>query len=87
MTMPTMGLDDAEYRQRASAAGKASILLWLVGGLIYNTCQRRSISISRSSQLGQQFVGGPPRVPRTCAPVQRLRLLTPHEVAWQMHAD
>ena len=33
--MPTMGLDDAEYRQRASAAGKASILLWLVGGLTY----------------------------------------------------
>src|SRR5258708_36508664 len=30
-----MGLDDAEYRQRASAAGKASILLWLVGGLTY----------------------------------------------------
>src|SRR6267378_2814652 len=41
----------------------------------------------RSSQPGQQFVGGPPRVPRTFAPAQRLRLLTPHEVAGQMHAD
>src|ERR1700730_283278 len=40
----------------------------------------------RSSQLGQQFVGGPP-VPLTFAPAQRLRLLTPHEVAGQMHAD
>src|SRR5258708_2784602 len=44
--MPTMGLDDAEYRQRASAAGKASILLWLVGRLLYNTYFRHLISIS-----------------------------------------
>ena len=44
--MPTMGLGDAEYRQRASAAGKASILLWLVGGLTYNTYFRHLISIS-----------------------------------------
>jgi hypothetical protein len=44
--MPTMGLDDAEYRQRASAAGKASILLWLVSGLLYNTYYRHLISIS-----------------------------------------
>src|SRR6266446_9068602 len=44
--MPTMGLDDAEYRQRASAAGKASILLWLVSGLLYNTYFRHLISIS-----------------------------------------
>jgi len=41
----------------------------------------------RSSQPGQQFVGGPPRVPLTFAQAQRLRLLTPHEVAGQMHAD
>jgi len=26
-------------------------------------------------------------VPLTSAQAQRLRLLTPHEVAWQMHAD
>jgi len=83
--------DDGAGRRRVPAAslrsGEASILLWLVGGLIYNTYQRHLISISRSSQLGQQFVGGPPRVPLTFAPAQRLRLLTPHEVAWQMHAD
>jgi len=46
VTMPTMGLDDAEYHQRASAAGKASIFLWLVGDLIYNTYHRHLISIS-----------------------------------------
>jgi len=46
VTVPTMGLDDAEYRRRASAAGKASILLWLVGGLTYNTYHRHLISVS-----------------------------------------
>jgi len=40
-----MGLDDAEYRSRASAEGKASILLWLVGGLT-STIRRHLISIS-----------------------------------------
>src|SRR5260370_29299302 len=59
-----------------------------MGSLVPSHGFNESAEISlRSSQLGQQFVGGPPRVPRTFAPAQRLRLLTPHEVAGQMHAD
>src|SRR6266446_4605477 len=46
VTMPTMGLDDAEYHQRASAAGKASIFLWLVAASSTNTYHRHLISIS-----------------------------------------
>jgi hypothetical protein len=64
-----MGLDDAEYRQRASAAGKASILLWLVGGYIswlatlVLKCQQR-----RPQQVLVAFSGGTWRVNSTPQP-------------------
>ena len=44
--MPTMGLDDAVYRQRATAAAKAAVFLWLLGGFIYNAYYGHLISLS-----------------------------------------
>jgi len=41
-----MGLDDAIYRQRATAAAKAAVFLWLLGGFIYNAYHGHLISLS-----------------------------------------